>query len=130
MASTGPAVAAPGRPETTAPPPLRPWQRLSVRLAAFFAAVTFLAVGAVGGMTYTRQQREVEDSVGTQLLNIARVAALQLDPRLHAEVDAARATESPVYRRLPHQAARRRRRRPRSGRGSGSASGWPRSSRP
>ncbi len=26
-------------------------------------------------MTYTRQQREVEDSVGTQLLNIARVAA-------------------------------------------------------
>ena len=27
-------------------------------------------------MTYTRQQREVEDSVGTQLLNIARVAAL------------------------------------------------------
>jgi len=100
MASTGPEALAPGRPETVAPPPLRPWQRLSVRLAAFFAAVTFLAVGAVGGMTYTRQQREVEDSVGTQLLNIARVAALQLDPRLHAEIDTARSADSAVYRKL------------------------------
>src|SRR5262245_54971812 len=80
--------------------PLRPWQRLGVRLAGFFAALTFLAVGAVGVLTYTRQQREVEDSVGTQLLNIARVAALQLDPRLHAEVDAARSPESEVYRKL------------------------------
>jgi class 3 adenylate cyclase len=79
---------------------LRPWERLSVRLALFFAAVTFLAVGAVGALTYTRQQREVEDGVGTQLLNIARVAALQLDPRLHAEADAARSPESPAYQRL------------------------------
>ena len=58
---------------------LRPWERLSVRLAAFFAAITLLAVGAVGVLTYTRQQREVEDTVGTQLLNIARVSALRLD---------------------------------------------------
>jgi class 3 adenylate cyclase len=72
-------------------PPLRPWQRLSVRLAAFFAAVTFLAVGAVGVLTYTRQQREVEDSVGTQLLNIARVAGL--DRRLRAAADAGRSTD-------------------------------------
>jgi class 3 adenylate cyclase len=79
-----------------APPPLRPWQRLSVRLAAFFAAVTFLAVGAVGAMTYTRQQREVEDSVGTQLLNIARVAAL--DPRLHVGVDVSQSPSSAGYR--------------------------------
>ena len=95
MASTGPEAAVPGRPETAAPPPLRPWQRLSVRLAAFFAAVTFLAVGAVGAMTYTRQQREVEDSVGTQLLNIARVAAL--DPRLHVGVDASQSPDSAGY---------------------------------
>ena len=60
--------------------PLRPWQRLSVRLAAFFAVVTLLAVGAVGLFTYQRQQREVQDTVGTQLLNIARVAALLIDP--------------------------------------------------
>lgn len=99
MTSPGVSPATPG-PPASAPPPLRPWQRLSVRLAAFFAAITFLAVGAVGVLTYTRQQREVEDSVGTQLLNIARVAALQLDPRLHAEVDASRSTDSPAYRRL------------------------------
>jgi class 3 adenylate cyclase len=37
-------------------------------------------VGAVGVLTYTRQQREVEDTVGTQLLNIARVSALRLAP--------------------------------------------------
>ncbi len=99
MTSPEVSPATPG-PPVSAPPPLRPWQRLSVRLAAFFAAVTFLAVGAVGVLTYTRQQREVEDSVGTQLLNIARVAALQLDPRLHAEVDASRSTDSPAYLRL------------------------------
>ena len=64
----------------------------------FFAAVTFLAVGAVGFLTYTRQRGEVEDSVGTQLLNIARVAALQLDPRLHAEVDASRSPDSRATR--------------------------------
>jgi class 3 adenylate cyclase len=87
-------LAAPGVPN------LRPWERLSVRLALFFAAVTFLAVGAVGFLTYTRQQREVEDGVGTQLLNIARVAALQLDPQLHAEADAARSPESAAYRQL------------------------------
>src|SRR5215510_14480952 len=51
---------------------LRPWQRLSVRLALLVTAVTLLAVGAVGGITYKRHQRELADTVGTQLLNIAR----------------------------------------------------------
>ena len=58
----------------------RPWQRLSVRLAGLFAVVTLLAVGAVGSFTYQRHQREVQDTVGTQLLNIARVTALLIDP--------------------------------------------------
>jgi class 3 adenylate cyclase len=79
---------------------LRPWQRLSVRLAALFAAVTLLAVGLVGGVVYQRQKREVEDTVGTQLLNIARVAALLIDPAAHAEVERARSTDSVAYRRL------------------------------
>ena len=57
------------------------------------------------GLTYTRQQREVEDSVGTQLLNIARVAALQLDPRLHAEVGAA-ADPTPQASEAPPDARR------------------------
>jgi class 3 adenylate cyclase len=47
-------------------------------------------------MTYTRQQREVEDSVGTQLLNIARVAAL--DPRLHVGTDVSQSPDSAGYR--------------------------------
>src|SRR5262245_42225528 len=86
---------------TVTPGRLRPWQRLSVRLAAFFAALTFLAVGAVGTLTYTRQQHEVEDSVGTQLLNIARVAAL--DPRLQAAVAGSRAGDAPLVE-AAHQA--------------------------
>lgn len=85
----------PGTPGTAG---LRPWERLSVRLAAFFAAITLLAVGAVGILTYTRQQREVEDTVGTQLLNIARVSALRLDPHLRA--DARRSADSVALTRL------------------------------
>jgi class 3 adenylate cyclase len=97
----------------TAPPPgaflpgrLRPWQRLSVRHAAFFATLTLVAVGAVAGLTYHRHQREVEDSVGTQLLNIARVSALLVDPALHAEVQQTRAEDSDAYRRLQAVLAR------------------------
>ena len=60
--------------------PLRPWQRLGLRLAALFAAVTVLAVGVVGTWIYDRQRREVEETVGIQLLNIARVGALLVDP--------------------------------------------------
>jgi len=78
----------------------RPWQRLSVRLAGLFAAVTLLAVGAVGLFTYERHQREVQDTVGTQLLNIARVAALLVDPALHAEVQRTLAPASDAYRQL------------------------------
>ena len=78
----------------------RPWQRLSVRLAGLFAVVTLLAVGAVGVFTYQRQQREVQDTVGTQLLNIARVAALLIDPALHAEAQRALDPGSAAYREL------------------------------
>jgi class 3 adenylate cyclase len=73
---------------------------LSVRLAALFAIVTLVAVGLVGGLVYQRQKREVEDTVGTQLLNIARVASLLVDPATLAEVERARSTTSPAYRRL------------------------------
>jgi class 3 adenylate cyclase len=59
--------------------PLRPWQRLGLRLAVLFAAVTVLAVGVVGAWIYDRQRREVEETVGIQLLNIARVGALLAD---------------------------------------------------
>jgi class 3 adenylate cyclase len=78
----------------------RPWERLSTRLAALFAVVTLLAVGAVGLFTYQRSQREVQDTVGTQLLNIARVAALLVDPTLHAEVQRTLSPSSDAYRQL------------------------------
>ncbi|HXJ83315.1 MAG TPA: adenylate/guanylate cyclase domain-containing protein [Candidatus Methylomirabilis sp.] len=78
----------------------RPWQRLSFRLAGLFAVVTLLAVGAVGLFTYQRSQREVQDTVGTQLLNIARLAALLIDPRLHADVQRTLSPTSDAYRQL------------------------------
>ena len=78
------------KPPSESPPEvslgLKPWQRLSVRLACLLAAVTLLAVAAVGGFTYKRHQRELADTVGTQLLNIARVTALAVDPGLHGKV--------------------------------------------
>ena len=80
---------------------LRPWQRLSVRLACLLAAVTLLAVAAVGGFTYKRHQRELADTVGTQLLNIARVTALSVDPALHGQVQ--RGPRSALPGLSPHQ---------------------------
>src|SRR5215470_10541142 len=74
----------------TVDPSLPAWRRLSVRLAALFVAVTLLAVGLVGGLIYQRQARDVEDTLGAQLLSIARTGALLVDPALHAEVGLAR----------------------------------------
>jgi class 3 adenylate cyclase len=81
-------------------PALPPWRRLAVRLALAFALLTFLSVGIVGVLVRERQQRELEDAVGTQLLNIARVAVLLVDPALHAEAERARSAEATAYRRL------------------------------
>src|SRR5262245_48785221 len=79
---------------------LRPWHRLSVRLACLLAAVTVLAVAAVGAFTYQRHRRELADAVGTQLLNIARVTALAVDPNLHAEVQRKLDPGSQAYLRI------------------------------
>ena len=59
---------------------MRPWQRLDVKLAAVFALLTLVTVGLVGILVHERQKREVEDTVGTQLLNIARMGGLLVDP--------------------------------------------------
>ncbi len=81
-------------------PTLRPWQRLSVRVAALFLAVTLLGIALVGVLIYERQKREVEETLGIFLLNIARTGALLIDPALHAEVEAALTQDSDAYRRL------------------------------
>jgi class 3 adenylate cyclase len=75
----------------------RLWRRLSVRLAALFAIVTLLAVGLVGTFAYQRQKREVEDMVGTQLLNIARTAALLVDPAVHDRLQRGAPADASAY---------------------------------
>src|SRR5499433_507478 len=82
---------------------LHPWQRLSVRLALLLTAVTLLAVGAVGGITYKRYQRELADTVGTQLLNIARVTALAVDPGLHGQVQRGLDPRAQAYLRIKRE---------------------------
>jgi len=56
--------------------PLRRWHRLSVRLAILFASVTLVAVALVGLLVYEWQRREVEEAVGSPLLNIVRTAKI------------------------------------------------------
>jgi class 3 adenylate cyclase len=79
---------------------LRPWQRLSIRVAALFVAVTLLAVGLVGGVIYEQQKRELEETLGALLLNIARTGTLLVDPALHGEVQRTLTQDSEAYRRL------------------------------
>ncbi len=79
---------------------LRPWQRLSVRIGALFVVVTLLAIGVVGGLIYERQREELQDTLGTLLLNIARTGALLVDPGLHGEVQRALTQDLDAYRRL------------------------------
>jgi class 3 adenylate cyclase len=81
-------------------PALPVWRRLAVRLAVAFALLTFVSVAIVGVLVRERQKRELEDAVGTQLLNIARVAVLFVDPAQHAELARAPRPEAPAYRRL------------------------------
>ena len=92
-----PGATSPPEPEA---PVLRFWQRLDVKLAAIFALLTLLTVGLVGALVHERQKHEVEDTVGTQLLNIARVGGLLVDPALHAEVQRTRVRESKAYASL------------------------------
>ncbi|HET7341825.1 MAG TPA: adenylate/guanylate cyclase domain-containing protein, partial [Methylomirabilota bacterium] len=89
---------------TSSPGAVRPalplWRRLAVRLAVAFALLTVVSVAIVGGLVRERQKRELEDAVGTQLLNIARVAVLFVDPAQHARLQAAPRADAAAYRRL------------------------------
>ena len=78
----------------------RPWQRLAVRLAVVFVVVTLLTIGLVGVLVHQRQSREVEEGLGVQLLNIARVSALAIDPAAHADAARAGRADAPGYRRV------------------------------
>jgi class 3 adenylate cyclase len=74
-----------------------------VRLAALFAAATLGAVGLVGVLVYERHKREVEETVGIQLMNIARTGVLLVDPRRHAEARRTLDAAAPASRRLQRQ---------------------------
>lgn len=80
--------------------PLRPWHRLSVRLAILFASVTLVAVALVGLLVYEWQRREVEEAVGSQLLNIVRTASLLVDSGLHARAQRDGDPSTEAYRRV------------------------------
>ncbi len=83
-------------------PPLRPWQRLSVRVAGLFVAVTLLAVGLVGEVLYEHQKRETEATLGALLLNIARTGAYLIDPAQHLVVQQTLTQETSAYLRVRH----------------------------
>ncbi|HEX2440391.1 MAG TPA: adenylate/guanylate cyclase domain-containing protein [Methylomirabilota bacterium] len=76
------------------------WRRLAVRLALAFAVLTFLSITIVGVLVRARQKAELEDAVGTQLLNIARVAVLLVDPAQHMEVQRAQGADTAAYQRM------------------------------
>ena len=82
------------------PAPLHLWQRLAVRLAVFFALALVLAIGAVGLLVYERQKSEVADTVGTQLLNIARMGSLLIDPALYARAQETEGRDAAAYARV------------------------------
>jgi class 3 adenylate cyclase len=80
--------------------PPRPWNRLAFRLAAFFALISMIGVGLVGLFLYERQKRDIETTLGIQLLHIARLGALQIDPALHAEVQRTLDRQSEAYQQI------------------------------
>jgi putative nucleotidyltransferase with HDIG domain len=76
------------------------WRRLDWRLGFLFAVVTLLAIGITGTVIYERQKREVETTLGAQLLNIARTGALLIDPALHADAERELRQDSEAYLRV------------------------------
>jgi class 3 adenylate cyclase len=87
-------------PRVTRPVRLRAWQRLSVRTVGLLVGVTLLAIGVVGTLIYQHQKRDLQATLGTLLLSIARTGALLVDPALHAEVQRTLSQDSDAYVRV------------------------------
>ncbi|PYM63891.1 MAG: hypothetical protein DMD79_07585 [Candidatus Rokuibacteriota bacterium] len=75
-------------------------QRLGVRVAAAFVAVTLVGIGLVGLVIYELAKPALEEILGTLLLNIARTGALLIDPALHVQVETTLTQDSDAYRRV------------------------------
>jgi HAMP domain-containing protein len=69
-------------------------------VGASFLGLTALGILLSGLLQYRAQAGSLRESVGGLLLNVARTGALQVDPALHAEVEATRRQDSEAYRRL------------------------------
>jgi class 3 adenylate cyclase len=69
-------------------------------VAAGFVAVTVLGTGVTGFLVYRTQKADLEQNLGSLLLNIARTGVLLIDSDLEREVQVTRTQESEAYRRL------------------------------
>ena len=76
------------------------WRRLSWRLGVSFLLLTAIGILLSGFLQYRAQERELRDTLGSLLLNIARTGALLVDPQLHAEVESTLTQDSDVYRQV------------------------------
>src|SRR5262249_3478372 len=98
--------------------PLRPWQRLSIRMVAAFVLVTVFAIGLaalllfrgladvplLGRLEAVRDfqglHQVLEEVVSAKLLNLARTGVLLIDPMAQAEAQRLSDQESEAYRRV------------------------------
>jgi HAMP domain-containing protein len=76
------------------------WRRLGWRLAASFLLLTALGIVASGLLQYRAQDRELRQSLGSLLLNIARTGVLLVDGDLHERVVREGKTDTPEYQLL------------------------------
>jgi HD-GYP domain-containing protein (c-di-GMP phosphodiesterase class II) len=76
------------------------WRRLSWRLGVSFLLLTAIGIFLSGFLQYRAQERELRDTLGSLLLNIARTGALLVDPQLHAEVESTLTQDSEAYRQV------------------------------
>jgi methyl-accepting chemotaxis protein len=76
------------------------WRKLSWRLGISFLLLTAIGIFLSGLLQYRAQERELRDTLGALLLNIARTGALLVDPQLHAEVESTLTQDSEAYRRV------------------------------
>ena len=74
------------------------WRRLSWRLGISFLLLTAIGILLSGLLQYRTQERDLRQTLGSLLLNIARTGALLVDPQLHAEVEATLTQDSAAYR--------------------------------
>jgi HAMP domain-containing protein len=74
------------------------WRRLAWRLSASFLILTTVGILLSGFLQYRAQERELRETLGSLLLNIARTGALLVDPALHARVESTLTQDTEAYR--------------------------------